>query len=145
MPYKVKSKGLDTCKYRRMRQQQMKYTTHILSRSPAYYRFISISITEAQAHPGSPVNQGFSRLLYIVAVIKIPVRLHKHQKSILIRAALRSTLQGLCTVQVAGDMLRPPLPPGSGLSAGSPSDKSAPFPQRLLTPLLMPMSRKGGT
>lgn len=129
MPYKVKSKGLDTCKYRRMRQQQMKYTTHILSRSPAYYRFISISITEAQAHPGSPVNQGFSQLLYIVAVIKIPVRLHKHQKSILIRAALRSTLRGLCTVQVAGDMLRPPLPPGSGLSVGSPSDKSAPFSQ----------------
>lgn len=86
MPYKIKSKGLDTCKYRRMRQQQTKYTTHILSRSRAYYRFISIYITEVQAHPGNPVNQSFSRLSFIVAVIKIPLKLQKHQKSILIRA-----------------------------------------------------------
>jgi len=30
MPYKIKSKGLDICKYRRMRQQQMKYTVHLI-------------------------------------------------------------------------------------------------------------------
>lgn len=85
IPQKIKSKGLDTCRYRRMRQQQMKHTTHILSRSPAYYRFISISTTEALACPGSPGNQDFSQPPYIAAVIKIPVRLQKHQRSIPIR------------------------------------------------------------
>lgn len=46
--------------------------------------------------------------------------------------------------RVAAAIRRPPLAPCSGPSAGSPSDKSAPFPTRLLTPLLMPMGRNGG-
>lgn len=148
MSYKIRSTGLGTCKSRRMRQHEMKYTTQVLSRSPAYYRFISRSITEAQAHPGNSVNQAFSWLPHIMAVIKIPL---KHQENRCWWEHVDRQHCSACCRDQHGpgtwDILRLPLPHCLRPSAGSASDKSTfstkstQFP----TSLLIPWEREQGS
>lgn len=102
-------------------------------------------MTQAQAHPGNPVNQAFSDSTH---GDKDPTQTPQAPgKSILMRAqgqaALLSMLQAPSMAQGLGDIPRLPLPPSLGPSAGSASNKSTPFPTSLLTPLPMPKSRTG--